>query len=184
MVLAYLRRTSGLRPTQITRLVARWIDNRLAQAPLAKRHCAPAAPFARKYTASDIELLVEMGHANEDVCGPAIAHLLHRAYNVYGDTRYERLTDLSVSHLYNLRKSTGYQRPAYPLVPRLVPCATPSACARHHGPMDALAGCALTASAKATSMASRGSITSPAWTASASGRSRPASRVSARHSCW
>ncbi len=109
VVLAYLRRTSGYSRTQITRLVARWIDNRLAQAPLAKRYCAPAAPFARKYTASDIELLVEMDRANEDVCGPAIAHLLHRAYNVYGDPRYERLADLSVSHLYNLRKSAGYQ---------------------------------------------------------------------------
>ena len=32
-----------------------------------------------------------MDKANEDVCGPAIAHLLQRAYRVYGDTRYERL---------------------------------------------------------------------------------------------
>ena len=89
--------------------MARWIDNRLAQVPLAKRHCAPAAPFARKYTASDIELLVEVDCANEDVCGPAVAHLLHRAFTVYGDARYERLAGLSVSHLYNLRKSAGYQ---------------------------------------------------------------------------
>lgn len=50
-----------------------------------------------------------MDKANEDVCGPAIAHLLQRAYSVYGDTRYERLSTLSVSHLYNLRKSSGYQ---------------------------------------------------------------------------
>jgi transposase InsO family protein len=77
--------------------------------PLAKRYRAPAAPFARKYTESDIELLVEMDRANEDVCGPAIAHLLQRAWLVYGDARYERLAGLSVSHLYNLRKSTGYQ---------------------------------------------------------------------------
>jgi len=50
-----------------------------------------------------------MDKANEDVCGPAIAHLLQRAYSVYGDARYERLSDLSVSHLYNLRKSSGYR---------------------------------------------------------------------------
>ncbi|TAK93463.1 transposase, partial [Patescibacteria group bacterium] len=43
------------------------------------------------------------------VCGPAIAHLLQRAYLAYGDPRYERLATLSVSHLYNLRKSAGYQ---------------------------------------------------------------------------
>jgi hypothetical protein len=47
--------------------------------------------------------------AHEDVCGPAIAHLLQRAYRDYGDPRYERLATLSVSHLYNLRKSAGYQ---------------------------------------------------------------------------
>jgi hypothetical protein len=40
---------------------------------------------------------------------PAIAHLLQRAYRDYGDPRYERLATLSVSHLYNLRKSAGYQ---------------------------------------------------------------------------
>jgi hypothetical protein len=110
VVLAYLRRTSGYSRPQITRLVARWDENRLATVPLAKRYCAPAAPFARKYTGADIELLVEMDRANEDVCGPAIAHLLQRAFTVYGDARYERLAGLSVSHLYNLRKSVGYRQ--------------------------------------------------------------------------
>jgi hypothetical protein len=76
---------------------------------LVKRYRAPAAPFARKYTAGDVALLVEMDQAHEDVCGPAIVHLLQRAYRDYGDPRYERLATLSVSHLYNLRKSAGYQ---------------------------------------------------------------------------
>ena len=109
VVLAYLRHTSGYSRAQVTRLVARWSDNRLAQQPLLKLYRAPAAPFARKYTAHDIELLVEMDRAHEDVCGPAIAHLLQRAHAVYGDARYERLAGLSVSHLYNLRKRPDYQ---------------------------------------------------------------------------
>ena len=50
-----------------------------------------------------------MDRAHEDVCGPAIAHLLQRAYGVYGDSRYERLAGLSVSHLYNLRDRADYQ---------------------------------------------------------------------------
>ena len=37
------------------------------------------------------------------------AHLLQRAHTVYGDSRYARLADLSVSHLYNLRKRADYQ---------------------------------------------------------------------------
>lgn len=105
----YLQHTSGYSRAQVTRLVTRWQRNRLADVPLAKRYRAPIAPFARKYTPSDIELLVEMDKAHEDVCGPAIAHLLQRAYREYGDQRYERLATLSVSHLYNLRKSVGYQ---------------------------------------------------------------------------
>ena len=109
VVLAYLRRTSGYGRAQLNRLVARWAVNRVAQTPLLKRYRAPAAPFARKYTPADVELLVEMDRAHEDVCGPAIAHLLQRAHAVYGDPRYERLADLSVSHLYNLRKRADYQ---------------------------------------------------------------------------
>lgn len=109
VILAYLQRTSGYSRAQIKRLVARWHENRLAQVPLTKRYRAPVAPFARKYSANDIDLLVEMDRANEDVCGPAIVHLFKRAYNTYGDKRCERLAKLSVSHLYNLRKSSGYQ---------------------------------------------------------------------------
>jgi hypothetical protein len=109
VLLAYLRHTSGYSRAQLTRLVRQWEGNRMAPAPLAKRYGVPAAPFTRKYTPGDVALLVEMDRANEDVCGPAIVHLLGRAYSVYGDARYERLATLSVSHLYNLRKSTGYQ---------------------------------------------------------------------------
>jgi hypothetical protein len=110
VVLRYLQHTSGYSRAQLTRLVKQWHGNRLSSIPLAKRYKAPAAPFARKYTASDIALLVEMDKAHEDVCGPAITHLLKRAFSTYGDTRFERLAKLSSSHLYNLRKSAGYQR--------------------------------------------------------------------------
>lgn len=107
MVLAYLRRTSGYSRPQTTRLVDRCKDNRLAAVRLTKRYCAPVTPFARRYTADDVKLPAEMDRANEDVCGPAIAHLLRRACTVYGDKDYERLAGLSVSHLYNLRKRVG-----------------------------------------------------------------------------
>jgi len=109
VLLHYLQHTSGYSRAQLTRLVTRWHSNRLASVPLLKRYKAPAAPFARKYTALDIELLAVMDKAHEDVCGPAIIHLLKRAFHDYDDVRYERLAKLSSSHLYNLRKSVGYQ---------------------------------------------------------------------------
>ena len=110
VLLRYLQHTSGYSRAQVTRLVKQWRGNRLAITPLTKRYSAPAAPFARKYTALDVALLVEMDKAHEDVCGPAIIHLLKRAFFDYGDVRFERLAQLSSSHLYNLRKSAGYQR--------------------------------------------------------------------------
>ncbi len=109
VLLRYLQHTSGYSRAQVNRLVQQWHTNRLAKLPLAKRYKAPAAPFARKYTPLDIERLVEMDKAHEDVCGPAIIHLLKRAFHDYGDVRYERLATLSSSHLYNLRRSAGYQ---------------------------------------------------------------------------
>ena len=108
VVRAYLARTSGYSRAQVTRLIQRWKGNRLASVPLRKRYRAPTQPFAQKYTREDIALLVEMDRAHESTCGPAIAHLLRRAYTTHGDTRYERLAKLSVSHLYNLRHSAIY----------------------------------------------------------------------------
>ena len=108
LLLAYLRQTSGYGRAQITRLVARWRGNRLSERPLTKRYRAPAVPFARTYTVADVERLVEMDKAHENVCGAAVCHLFRRAFEVYGDARYKRLATLSVSHLYNLRKSAGY----------------------------------------------------------------------------
>ena len=105
----YLQQTSGYSRAQVARLIKQWHGNRLATVPLVKRYRAPAAPFARQYTPDDLERLVEMDRAHEDVCGPAIARLLWRAWHVYGDSRYERLAKLSVSHLYNLRNSAAYR---------------------------------------------------------------------------
>jgi hypothetical protein len=111
VLLAYLRRTTQYSRAQITRLVCRWQANQEA-APgqaLQKRYGAPAQPFARRYTSADVQLLVEVDRATQDVCGPATVHLLRRAFTVYQDARFERLATLSVSHLYNLRKSASYQ---------------------------------------------------------------------------
>ena len=122
VVRQYLCRTTGYSRAQITRLIARWRANRLATTPLKKRYSAPSTPFVRKYTAEDIERLFEMDQANEQVCGPAISHLFKRALHVYGDTRYVRLAELSVSHLYNLRKGAGYRAKRIHCVPTRSVC--------------------------------------------------------------
>jgi len=56
----YLQNTSRYSRAQVTHLVARWRGKRLAALALAMRYRALAQPFARKYMAADVALLVEM----------------------------------------------------------------------------------------------------------------------------
>ena len=42
--------------------------------------------------------------------GAVIKKLCERAYSVFDETEYKNIATISVSHLYNLRNSTGYQK--------------------------------------------------------------------------
>lgn len=105
VVLRYLIATCGYGRAQLTRLLARVVDGQ----SLHKRYRAPAHAFARRYTPADALLLAEVDRAHGTMSGPATVHLLRRALHVHGDIRFERLANLSVSHLYNLRHSVTYQ---------------------------------------------------------------------------
>jgi hypothetical protein len=96
---------SGLSRAQVTRLIAHWMKDRHLEKRLAQR-----PRFARRYTAEDVALLAETDTAHEDLSGPAIRHILHREFVLYGNGAYERLATISVSHLYNLRHSERYRR--------------------------------------------------------------------------
>jgi transposase InsO family protein len=51
-----------------------------------------------------------MDELHGTLSGPAIKKLCERAYQLFGQQEYERLAGISVSHLYNLRKSAPYLR--------------------------------------------------------------------------
>jgi transposase InsO family protein len=104
-VLAYLLRLSGYSRAQLTRLVARWAAGK----PLVKNYRRPAHAFARRYTAADVTLLAEVDRAMGTLSGPATACVLRRQRDVHKAAGFERLGDLSVGHLYNLRHSAGYR---------------------------------------------------------------------------
>jgi transposase InsO family protein len=106
VVLRFLERVSGYSRQQLTRLVRR----AGARTPLVKRYRASRSSFARRYTAADVRLLSEIDTLHGTLSGPATKKLMERACHVFGDARYERLALISVAHLYNLRKQTGYTR--------------------------------------------------------------------------
>jgi transposase InsO family protein len=106
VVLRFLERVSGYSRQQLTRLVRRGGG----QHRLTKRYCASRTSFGRTYTRADVRLLAQTDTLHSTLSGLATKKLMERAYGVFGDARYERLAVISVAHLYNLRRQTGYQR--------------------------------------------------------------------------
>ena len=105
VVQAFLLRVTGLRRAQPTRLIQRWMQERSIR-------CKPARQpsFKRRYNGADVELLAEVDAAHEDLSGPAVRRLLQRELKVFGNEKFSRLAAISVSHIYNLWKSSGYRK--------------------------------------------------------------------------
>lgn len=104
VVVRYLQHTSGYSRQHLVRLIGRF----LARAPLGQRK-APVAGFHRRYTEADVLLLAHTDTLHDTPSGLAAKHLFERAWQVYGDARYERLAGISVAHLYNLRATARYR---------------------------------------------------------------------------
>ena len=105
LIRLFLIKVTGLSRAQTTRLIERWQDCRQVRRKPAQR-----PNFPRIYSREDIGLLAEMDAAHEDLAGPAIKHLFVRAHNVYHQIGYSRLAGISVSHIYNLRRSETYRK--------------------------------------------------------------------------
>ncbi len=105
VVIRYLMKISGYSRQQLTRLIAQY-----RKTGRLKRRQRTVAGFKRRYTEKDIRLLAAMDERHDTPCGPAVKKLCERAYEVFGQTEYTALASISVSHLYNLRKSTPYVR--------------------------------------------------------------------------
>jgi len=106
VLFAYLGRMTGYSRAHLSRLLAQYRDTRSLQ-PLAR---ASRTSFARQYSPADVALLAETDSLHDTLSGPATTVLLKRAFTVFGDARFARLSQISVSHLYNLRKDELYRK--------------------------------------------------------------------------
>jgi hypothetical protein len=105
VVIRYLMKVSCYSRQQITRLIKQFRVTGQIQC----RHVTTSG-FQRRYTIADIQLIAKMDERHDTPCGHAIKKLCERAYKVFNDDPFQRLSTISVSHLYNLRKSNIYQR--------------------------------------------------------------------------
>ena len=104
---AYVSKVTGLSRAQTTRLIGGYLETGQVKAQPYRRH-----RFASKYTAGDIALLAQVDRAHERLSGPATQCILKREYQEYGKAEFERLAEISVGHLYNLRSSARYRKQA------------------------------------------------------------------------
>lgn len=105
VVIRYLMKISGYSRQQLTRLIAQYRKTGRLQ-----RRQRTVSSFKPKYTEVDIRLLAAMDERHDTPCGQAVKKLCERACEVFGQKEYASLALISVSHLYNLRKSTPYTR--------------------------------------------------------------------------
>lgn len=105
VVLRYLEHTTGYWRQQLTRLVGRVLDGET----LAKGYFAPQKGFTCRFTQIDITLLAQTDALHGTLSGPATKCIMQRALSVFDDARYERLSTISVAHLYNLRAEASYK---------------------------------------------------------------------------
>ena len=101
----FLQTVTTTSRAQLTRLITRWMEERKIV-----RRPAVRPEFSVRYNAEDIALLASTDAAHEDLSGPALCHILHREFEVFGKQEYQRLAGISVSHLYNLRNSPAYRK--------------------------------------------------------------------------
>ncbi len=105
IVRRFLVKVTGRSRAQITRLIGQWMQSRSIQAnrPVRRR-------FPSRYTAQDCARLAEVDLAHDGLSGPAVRRILRREYEVFGKQEYQQLAKISVSHLYNLRRSKAYRK--------------------------------------------------------------------------
>ncbi len=99
----YLRKMSGYSPAQLTRLIDQFHSTTHLRVRPYRRHCFPT-----KFTPEDQFLLAEVDEVHERLSGPATQAILRREYELFGREQFQRLSTISVTHLYRLRQSPFY----------------------------------------------------------------------------
>lgn len=104
-VIRYLLKMTDYSRQQLTRLIKQYSQT-------GKVNWTPCRHngFAKKYTDSDILLLAKTDELHDTPSGPTAKKLCERAHDIFDDKAYRRLSNISVSHLYNLRDSKRYKQ--------------------------------------------------------------------------
>src|SRR5271169_2620026 len=105
LVRRYVARMTGLNRAQVTRWIAGYRRTGRVKVAAYQR-----TKFGTRYPVSDLDLLAYVDKAHGNLSGPATKRILEREYVDYGQAAYQRLSGISVAHLYRLRNSAAYRK--------------------------------------------------------------------------
>jgi hypothetical protein len=100
----YIVAMTGYSPSMVDKMIARKKKTgRVFLLPKARNG------FPAFYTKADVELLAEVNNLYLGQNGYALKKTCEDMLGIYGDSRFERLSHISVSHLYNLKQSERFK---------------------------------------------------------------------------
>jgi transposase InsO family protein/transposase len=104
-MIQFLKKLTGYSRQQLTRMIHRYRD-----AGALKPQQKTLNGFKKKYTEQDVALLAELDRRHDTPNGLRVKKLCERAHHTFCEKGYKRLSNISVSHIYNLRNSSGYKK--------------------------------------------------------------------------
>lgn len=99
----YIAGITGLSKTRVKKLIARKKKFGKISPYEIHRH-----RFEKKYGPADIALLVKTDNLHERMSGKAVKKIVEREYNIFGKQEYRNISNISTSHIYNMRKTRQY----------------------------------------------------------------------------
>ncbi|MFH0755467.1 MAG: hypothetical protein V1910_02260, partial [bacterium] len=100
----YIETITGLKRAQVTRLI-----QRKKKLGIIIPHYGKRNKFKTIYTTTDIARLIETDNCHNRLSGQATKTIFQREYNIFSRKEFERIKDISISHIYNLRETRQYE---------------------------------------------------------------------------
>jgi transposase InsO family protein len=97
-VLRYLKFLTKYSKSHLKNLVRKWKRGLLFWNPVRNRRKFPV-----KYFATDIARLIDTDFAHSCLNGKTAKEILRREFEIFGKKEYKNISQISVSHLYNIR---------------------------------------------------------------------------------
>ncbi len=99
----YINKFTGYSKSQMDRLIEKHFQGTLLKKSYNRNF------FTRTYSDKDILLLAHTDEVHKRPCGKTVKTIMNREYSVHKKEEYKNIHNVSIAHIYNLRKTFVYK---------------------------------------------------------------------------